>query len=637
MLPEALTAVFEQALACRGLRRLDRAVAQFLADQGEQDPKVLLAAALTSAQLGHGHTCLDLNRALRDSERLLYAEQPPSPEQAHWLPDWNVAQWCAALSASRVVATATDAFTDAHPDRPLVLCGQRLYLRRQWQYESHIAAAIEQRLHAEPLPAAVLREQVQPLFNGSAQQPDWQHIACALAARSAFAVITGGPGTGKTTTVVRLLAVLQTQALASGSGKLRIRLAAPTGKAAARLNESIAGAIAALPVSAAIRASIPAEVSTLHRLLGPLPDSRQFRHHAGNPLHLDVLVIDEASMIDLEMMAHVLAALPNSARLVLLGDKDQLASVEAGAVLGDLCAAAEAGGYSAATCAWVAEACAADIQPWQAPHTPRALDQQVAMLRHSHRFDSQSGIGQLASAVNQGRLTLSAFNSDDARLITLSGEHDAQLEQLCLAEDGYRGYLSALRHAPGNDADEAQWHDWALQRLNDFGRFQLLTPLRQGPWGVEGLNLRIANSLLHAGLLSAAQGWYAGRPVLMTHNDYSLGLMNGDVGITLNWRDEGLRVAFKVDGALKLVRPSRLPEAQTVFAMTVHKSQGSEFNHTALVLPPEPSPLLTRELLYTGITRARQRFTLLTANPSLLPSAAATRTERASGLAERFA
>ncbi|WP_290784930.1 exodeoxyribonuclease V subunit alpha, partial [Halomonas sp.] len=262
---------------------------------------------------------------------------------------------------------------------------------------------------------ATLSKVLDALFPTSATL-DWQKAACALAARSPFAVITGGPGTGKTTTVVKLLALLQTLALGEGRRALRIRLAAPTGKAAARLNESIAGQVAGLSLDGLsdlwepnllgekavdqLRRAIPTEVTTLHRLLGSRPDTRHFRHNARNPLPLDVLVVDEASMVDVEMMAALLDALPPRARLVLLGDKDQLASVEAGSVLGDLCARAEGGHYTPATADWLAEATGQALPPEMLDAEGAPLDQAIAMLRHSHRFDAESGIGQLASAVN---------------------------------------------------------------------------------------------------------------------------------------------------------------------------------------------------------------------------------------------
>lgn len=652
--------------AARGwLRSLDAAFAGFLVDEvADAPPLLILAAALASHQLGRGHACLDLADTLTDPGFALSlppegdssAGDDPPPLPAEVLIGLTLADWQAALVQPALVG-------DGPGGTPLVVVGRRVYLRRYWQYERAVRAAIDARLAAPlALPVAPLRGALAALFSPTdgADGPDWQKLACALAARSAFAIVTGGPGTGKTTTVVRLLAVLQTLALAGEAGRpLRIRLAAPTGKAAARLNESIAGAVARLPLDglpdgAAVRAEIPTQVSTLHRLLGSRPDTRRFRHHAGNPLPVDVLVVDEASMIDLEMMAAVLDALPPRARLVLLGDKDQLASVEAGAVLGELCRRAAQGHYHAATAAWLAEV-TGDVLPaalLDAAGTP--LDQAVTMLRVSHRFRHDSGIGRLAAAVNAGDVaaSLAAFEAGFADLARVAvGADERALRRLVVdgqrgasashGPRGYRHYLETLRAVqPPAAADQAAIDDWARAVLAAHGEFQLLCGLRRGPWGVEGLNGRIAAWLREAGLIDATEGWYAGRPVLVTRNDYALGLMNGDIGITLALPSvDGaprLRVAFPAgDGrhGIKWVQPSRLQAVETVFALTVHKSQGSEFAHGALVLPDTLSPILTRELIYTGITRARQWFTLADAPGStVLARAIERRVLRVSGL-----
>ena len=329
------------------LRALDRALAKFILEQDPQaQASVLLAAAMTSHQLGRGHACLDLTATLAAPDFVL--SLPPEGEEgstlpSQWLQGLDATQWRQALAASTLVEDR-DARQDA-PERPLVLVGLRLYLRRYWNYECSIAQALSARLSVAPVTPDNFASRLDELFPARseaerAQGSNWQKIACALAARGNFSVITGGPGTGKTTSVVRLLGLLQTPAVESGK-PLRIRLAAPTGKAAARLSESIGKEVRVLPVSDAVRAEIPTDVSTLHRLLGSRPNSRNFIHQRDKPLELDVLVVDEASMIDLEMMACVLDALPQAARLILLGDKDQLASVEAGSVMGDLCREAE--------------------------------------------------------------------------------------------------------------------------------------------------------------------------------------------------------------------------------------------------------------------------------------------------------
>jgi exodeoxyribonuclease V alpha subunit len=659
------------------LRALDHSFAAFLARKAPQaDPLLVLAAALASHQLGRGHACLDLAAAVQDAgqalslppegARAVVDESAPPAHPSTLLAGVKLARWIQALDWPALVG-------DGAGNQPLVRIGTRLYLRRYWQYEQSVRAAIAQRL-ALPMAAAApealpaVRQALQALFAPQPGHPlDWQQIACALAARQGFAIVTGGPGTGKTTTVVRLLALLQSLALSQNGGPLRIRLAAPTGKAAARLNESIAGAVAKLPVAQlpggeAVRAAIPTEVSTLHRLLGSRPDTRHFRHHARHPLALDLLVVDEASMLDLEMMACVCAALPPRARLILLGDKDQLASVEAGAVLGDLCQRADAGHYRPETVDWLQAVTGHTIPDALRDTAGLPLDQAVTKLRFSHRFSAASGIGQLAQAVNEGdhRAVKDVFARGYADLAQQALGDDAALRRLVvdgatqgqLAFDstqpppvGYRHYLELLRaRRPDAQSPQAAFDDWASAVLEAYGRFQLLCAVRSGPHGVQGLNQRVTDLLRARGLIDAGQGgWYLGRPVLVTANDYGLGLMNGDVGVTLalptvvageaqaRWT---LRVAFAAgdgEGGIRWVLPSRLRAVETVFAMTVHKSQGSEFSHAALLLPDKLSPVLTRELVYTGITRARHFLTLV-ADAGVLRGAIARRVERVGGL-----
>lgn len=648
------------------LRALDRAFVAFLYElEPETDPLVLLAAALTSHQLGHGHVCLDLFETLKAPDFAL--SLPPEGDvqggvlllPSQLLETLDGAHWCNVLASSPLVALAADPSETAQT-RPLVLSSKRLYLRRYWTYERRIDAALRQRLmQQEPTPDD-LPQRLNGLFGGaeSAAVIDWQKLACALATRSAFSIITGGPGTGKTTTVVRLLALLQAPAVEAGH-PLRIRLAAPTGKAAARLTESISQQVQSLQVAEAVRAAIPSDVTTVHRLLGSRPGTRHFRHHAGNRLPLDVLVVDEASMIDLEMMANLLDAMPAHARLVLLGDKDQLASVEAGAVLGDLCRDAEGGWYSPQTRQWLESVSGESLQG-SGMHEDRdgthPLAQQVVMLRHSRRFGEGSGIGQLARRVNQqladeARQLLAAGSYDDVYSLPLKGEHDHKLERLLLeghgnGPQGYRHYLSVLRdqRPPSTrPLEHADWTDWAREVLQAFDTFQLLCAVRKGPWGVEGLNQRITAALLKARLIESDQQWYEGRPVLMTRNDYGLGLMNGDIGIALKLPErEGaeigktvLRVAFPRndgEGGVRFVLPSRLNDVETVYAMTVHKSQGSEFAHTALILPDALNPVLTKELIYTGITRARYWFTLIEPRAGVFEEAVLRKVKRLSGL-----
>ena len=685
-----LMTALDQWVSWGWLRSVDRALVRWqLRQQPDTPAVVLLLTALVSHQVGRGHVCLDVQALLcnpagtlalpPERQRLTVVHQACLPELllARSLGTHDIQQFL--LTSLPVLAGQLTRYSGI-----LLLAESRLYLRRYYNSEQRVAAAIRARLQAASMSSdsvsqhgadADLRDGLQQLFempNGASplapsSQPDWQRAACAIAARSRFSIITGGPGTGKTTTVVRLLALLQAQALQTGA-PLRIKLAAPTGKAAARLTEAIGRQRADLAVPAAVRDAIPSQVSTLHRLLGSLPDTRRFRHHAGNRLALDVLVIDEASMIDLDLMDSVLAALPPSARLVLLGDKDQLASVEAGAVLGELCHDADGGFYDPATLAWLEAVTGQSFRHAglqigsQATH---ALAQHTVMLRQSRRFGPNSGIGQLAQAVNRGDViaakALLARDLPDAQGLALT---ETELTQWLLAGDvsraatGYRSYLQVLQAqrptlamvqtlSRGNQLarHEAALNAWAQSVLSAFDRFRLLCAVHDGPAGVDALNLRITQALQRDGLLAAASGWYEGRPVMMTRNDYALGLMNGDIGIALYVSAEEpgatpvLRVAFPRPGSsdgeastLQWVLPSRLDGAVTVFAMTVHKAQGSEFEHTALLLPPQRNPVLTRELIYTGITRAQKVFTLLTTADGIWEVAMTQRVQRASGL-----
>jgi exodeoxyribonuclease V alpha subunit len=491
-----------------------------------------------------------------------------------------------------------------------------------------------------------------------------------MAVSSRFAVITGGPGTGKTTTVVKLLLLLQQVRQAQGQSAqaqlaqqngngqsarpLTIRLAAPTGKAAARLSLSVTQALQKLTPDLgwdqAVIASIPTEAQTLHRLLGSGTDRAQFRYHRDFPLPLDVLVVDEASMVDVAMFAAMLQALPASARLILLGDKDQLASVEAGAVMAELCRDAQQGGYSQQTADWLTTLTGQQLPATYISPAPQPLEQQLVMLRTSHRFGADSGIGQLATAVNLG---------DDATALSILQQPPADLRWLqfspdsadfsCLVQhgssdqalaEGFAGYLALVKNPPAATASAADFDHWALAVLQKFAAFQVLAAVRQGKFGVEQLNLRIAAILARQQLIPRTEGWYPGRPVMVVQNDYSTGLMNGDVGICLPRSEtadgeQQLRVVFVSADANTPVRwllPSRLPQVETVYAMTVHKSQGSEFGHVVLVLPEQGSGLLNRELIYTGITRAARQFSLLCADGKVLQQAVLQRTERSGGL-----
>jgi exodeoxyribonuclease V alpha subunit len=616
------------------LRRLSGAFARFVASLGDASPTVLLAALVLSEMEGQGHSCLPLADLAAGPGELL--GWPDGQWQALAgavapLPK-NVKAWMAELAACDLVWQAGE----FDYGQPLVLDGERLYLRRYWRDEMVVAKAVRARAAARrPVDTKAVREWLDMLFfsHRAAEVPDWQKLACAVALRGSVAIITGGPGTGKTYTVARLLALLFATA-GDEARTRRIALAAPTGKAAARLKQSIDKALGEL--AGRVGAGLPLKdlaermgaARTLHSLLGARPDSRAFAHNAANPLDVDVLIVDEASMVHLEMMASLLEALPAHATLILLGDKDQLASVEAGAVLGDLCHNAQSGGYTDDTVAYVREASGEEIPEAFAGHAS-ALAQQTVMLRHSRRFGGP--IGQLALAVNAG-------DTARAQAVLRAGdgavrwvENAQQQHVLKLADAGYSPYLELLAQGP-----EGEHEAWVKAVLQRFESFRILCALRDGEWGVAGLNATIEERLEAARLVRRGGEWYVGRPVMVTRNDYGTRVFNGDIGLTLAdpERPGSLRVYFLEGEEVRSVLATRLRDVETAFAMTVHKSQGSEFRHTLLVLPQDRGGIITRELVYTGITRASEEFTLVTPPGAGLAQAIARRTHRASGLRE---
>ncbi|MFH5069780.1 exodeoxyribonuclease V subunit alpha [Enterobacter cloacae complex sp. 2024EL-00215] len=601
-MPELLLEAVEQRL----LRPLD---AQFAMMVAGAQPAVMLAAAILSKDAGEGHVCLPLSRLDID-------EKTPPVLQSCFALLGNTLDWQAVLLSSPAVSRGDT-------QTPLVLIDERLYLNRMWQYELTVARFFSESNAPLPCDEAHLRQTLDTLFT-SQEATDWQKVAAAVALTRRISVISGGPGTGKTTTVAKLLAAL---IQLSGEQKCRIRLAAPTGKAAARLTESLGGALQKLPLTEAQLALFPGEASTLHRLLGAQPGSQRLRYHAGNPLHLDVLVVDEASMIDLTMMSRLIDALPPHARVIFLGDRDQLASVEAGAVLGDICTYASQG-YTAERAKELSRLTGCVLEGERSPQAG-ALRDSLCLLQKSYRFGSDSGIGQLAAAVNRGdrHATRAVFDGTftdiEKKALQTGEEYQAMLDD---ALQGYQHFLTCV-----------QKHNTPEQVIAAFGEYQLLCALREGPFGVSGLNDRLEQLLTQKRKITRVphSRWYEGRPVMISRNDSALGLFNGDIGIALD-RGQGLRVWFLMpDGSVKSVQPSRLPEHETAWAMTVHKSQGSEFNHAALILPTQLSPVITRELIYTAITRARQRLSLYT-DERVLVQAIATRTERRSGLSAIF-
>lgn len=516
---------------------------------------------------------------------------------------------------------------------PLVIDNDRLYLRAFFDLESRLSRALLALSAPLPGDAAMLArlstalDSVFPPREGV----DWQKIAAALALTRRLTIISGGPGTGKTTTVAALIACL-----IELEPDLRIALAAPTGKAAARLREALAARARDLPET--MRARLPAEAHTIHRLLGAGSTPGRFRHHAANPLALDLLVVDEASMLDLALAASLLDALPPHGRLVLLGDKDQLAAVEAGAVFADLSSGWRFRALEAARLAALTGASEETLL--QGAGSDAALPDCVVWLLDSHRFRADSGIGRLAREINagEGAAALACLkNQADPAASWIEDETgkaspDALSPAVLKAmEEGYAAYFSALRENPADETLETR----AARIFAAFERFRVLVAVRGGPRGLVAVNAHLehhARAVL--GIDSATGAFWAGRPVIVLKNDPVTRLFNGDIGLCLPGDNGALTVVFPASGGgFRTVPPRRLPEYDTAFALTVHKSQGSEFSEVLLLLPTLPMRVMSRELLYTAVTRAAHRVTIA-GSAAVFEAGCLTRSVRFSGLGE---
>jgi exodeoxyribonuclease V alpha subunit len=559
--------------AQRSYSRLNVAFARFLSRNTELDPvqkqafeAIVMAVSFEQDQ---GHSCIQIDDETK-----------------------------ALLLASGLVETDLTLETVRFP---LVIEQNWLYLQRYWSYENRLATRIKAMVGAKANSADATKLLLDRYFP-AVEENDDQKLAAKMAVEQPFSIITGGPGTGKTSTVVKILALLQE----SAEHPLHIALAAPTGKAAMRLQESIGFSKKNLPCSDDVKAHIPEKVSTLHRLLGAMPPSPYFRHDADNPLAYDLVVVDEASMVDLALISKLLDALKPGARLILLGDKDQLASVESGAVLADLAAA-------------------------------DSLQQNVAVLKKSHRFGG--AIKDLADAVNlqqpeqawqllgEGNDAVQCLDTD---LIAYIAEQQAEYLQLIKAGAGFERIFQA------------------------FSRFQVLCSNRQGKNSVADINHRVEQKLAEQQRIDLSHIWYVGRPVMVSQNHPALNLYNGDIGICLpdnvgagpvpaqsgqpqEITPTGKLMVFfqRPDGSVKKYLPARVPHCETVFAMTIHKSQGSEFDEVLIVLPETVNPVLTKELLYTAITRAKKTIKLAAAE-DVFNATVRQKIQRITGLADKF-
>ena len=560
---------------------------------GDDRPEVLLAVALAVRGPRLGHVCIDLT-TVRDT----VLPDEDAPVDLDTLPWPDPEPWQAAVEDSPLMGGDAD-------DRPLRTHGGRLYLDRYWRYERRVVDALERRAagSVDDVDDDGLREALDRLFGASpGDGADRQRAAATLAARRRLAVIAGGPGTGKTYTIARVLTLLHERH--RGPRDLRVALVAPTGKAAARMEEEIHTAVGAIDTDEDTRAALAdAEASTIHRLLRVDPGNRsRFRHDRDNPLPHDVVVCDETSMVSLALMAKLLDALRPETRLILVGDPEQLASVEAGAVLGDIVGPATGGSAS-------------------------GIGSSIAVLTRVHRFGEDSGIAALAASIRSGDAdaAVDVLSSDRPDLRWLAVDADAATDDRSLrplrdlvVDNGRRC------HAAARDGDAAG----ALHALKEL---RVLCAHRRGPRGVASWV-----PLIERWLARGVDGydpsglWYLAQPILVTRNDHRLGVFNGDIGVVVAG-EEGITVAFEGTEGPRRFGPTRLDATETVHAMTIHKSQGSQFLDVVVVLPDATSPILTRELLYTGITRG-QRSATVVGTEDAVRAAVQRRVQRASGL-----
>ncbi len=553
--------------------RLDNAVGEFLARRcqcPEEAQRQAFAQQVKdlSAALGRGDSCIQVSMQQRSTLLL------------------------SGLVTETTRQNATDAIIT-----PLVLEDNRLYFSRYWQYERHLAESISHRIKHPPSETGQLPALLEKYFapdDTAGTGLDWQQEAARTAVKQSFTMITGGPGTGKTTTILKILAILQE----ISAGRLNIALAAPTGKAAMRLQESLRHGKQQLALAADLAEAIPDTVSTIHRLLGTVPDSVYFKHHVARPLVHDLVVIDEASMVDLALMSKLLDALKKSARLLLVGDKDQLASVESGAVLNDLSA---------------------------------ALPAHTAELKKSWRFNE--AIKQLATAINQQDAQTAWHYLTDTRNTTTALVSQPLLAHIMHVSQAYFDCVQQQQQQENSIPDAV---------FKAFSQFQVLCSNRRGQRGVDGINRHIERALQHQGV-NTQQNWYAGKPILITRNDPATQLFNGDIGICLPGEPDpsaaGKRhwyVYFQqADGSYRRLLPARLPVHETAYALTIHKSQGSEFEHVLVVLPEAVNPVLGKELIYTAITRARKKVEIASSK-EVFVAALKKQVQRNSGLREKM-
>jgi len=554
---------------------IDRHFAMFL--QGldrDNSGGLAMAAALVSRATRQGHICIDLHR---------FSGRPLVPGSGSNSGCPHIDSWVEQLKKSRAVGAPGEY-------KPLILDEKaRLYLYKYWEYENRCAQILTRMSSQEiDIDQTILKSGLSRLFPiKTSVEIDRQKIAAVVSVTRGLSIITGGPGTGKTSVVSKILALIIEQ-----NPGVHIALSAPTGKASQRLFEAVRTSVVSIDCKEDIKATIPVEGLTIHRLLGMKAGSRSPRYNARNPLPHDVIIIDEASMVDLALMARLLAAIKPGARLILLGDKDQLASVEAGYVLGDICDTGGIHKYSRGFVEMIRDVVGYDMEGG----AQKGMQDSIVELTKTYRFGPDSGIRRLSESVNRQDIKrcediLLSGSFKDISLIDISVPTDISGYMSERIISGYEAYLLA---------------DTPQERFRLFSRFRVLCALRQGPFGVVRINSLIETILADRSLIRPSGQYYKGKPIIISKNDYNMRLFNGDIGIILkDPKDNDLKAFFPGQGdSVRKIPVGRLPGHECAYAMTVHKSQGSEFEHVLMILPDRDSPVLTRELIYTGITRA---------------------------------
>ncbi len=540
--------------------------------------EILLGSALVSYYNNQGSSCVNLQS--------LAGKLFPSESDSYSILCPKLSQWELSLKNCSVVGIPSN-YT------PLILNNHCLYSYRYFNYEQILANRIHSLISINDIDHKILSNGLERLFP---KQSNKQKEAAYLAVSRKFCIISGGPGTGKTATVIKILALLLEQ-----NPDLNLVMIAPTGKAANRLKEAVTKTLPSLDCNSTIKAAIPTETYTIHRLLGSKLNSPYFHFSANNPLPYDVVVIDEASMIDLALMTKLIQAIPNQAHLILLGDKDQLASVEAGTVLGDIC---EAGLIQANA-----------INNSQLDN----INSSIILLDKSYRFSKQSGIWKLSQAIKQG--------DGETALQILKSANYPDVEWHSLAEVLPTDLIEQI------STKFSMFEPQPEIALQNFDKFRILCATRHGLHGILNINQSVENYYRNTGQIKS--NCYHGQPIIIKRNDYHLNLFNGDIGIIFNIAGQKKAIFLDATGRRREFWPNRLPEYETVYAMTIHKSQGSEFEQVLMILPSQFSPVLTRQLIYTGITRAGKKISIW-GNEQIFKQAIATEIDRFSGLTNQL-